>query len=683
MVRPARPLQAGQVQVADLATMAPASLAREFEQSLAEQGAPGEKLKAAVTQFQQYPRELQESMLLVVSRPYAEAADRLDLPIVRIDAALLRRIRDVPLFRISGFWPDQGYPGIWAYAMGNSFHSNCTVYFDGSPAETHYWGPDLEFFPNSLCFKVPTNAAFAQMHDVYVRDNDAGQNTPTTQYEIVAPRGYRGYHGWKFPNFSRATIDWKLYADYFGASNVQYADGTHRPAAQQWFDNAYTTAGAGGNCYGMSVSSLRLRNGEHDHMYHALHFNSPATSQPWVWWYEWTDTTRETVQQQQGAWYTQEVLDTHNALANSQDARAVFTRCEQLCSETINRPVLIIWGNGWGHAVVPYDTEVAGDTRRILHYDNNHPYTQSETGGPDPSVATVNWPQNTFSYTGAPTGVAMSYEECTPPNPHLPGAEYGGPGADTVVVVASGETEVRQITDEDGNRFFNPDGSVNRDANTRIPNSSIVYPLVQRPPVIVRPQPRLQVPALQPAGEQAVIFVFGQAEGKSLTFDVNTSGPGQLSYFEPGQVFGLQARGAGQVQFGNLLLLPTLQIANPQALQTSLLRFTRSTAAGDRLFELRNMQNLGTQPLQLIPDAQGLEVRVIGAPGLQFDLNLQGPVGQGMQQGAFGGIGLQAGAVTALRPSNWQQLGTSNLRLQLLNLQNNQVMQQQIIQRLQ
>ncbi|MEA3400154.1 MAG: hypothetical protein U9R79_02805 [Armatimonadota bacterium] len=672
-------------QIPDLASLTPVTLSQEFEQALREQGVPGEKVEAAVTQFQQYPRELQQSMLLTVKGTYAEALDRPELSIARIDPDLLRRVHDFVLFRVSSFWPGQGYPGIWAYAMGNGFHGNCTVYFDGSPVQTHYWGPDLEFFPNSLCFKVPDNAAIPQMHDVYVRDTEAAKNTPTLQYEVIAPRGYRGYHGWKFPNFSRATIDWKLYAHYFGASNVEYADGTHRPAAQQWFDNAYTSAGAGGNCYGMSVSSLRLRNGEHDHMYHAIHFTSPATHQPWVWWYDWNDTTRETVQQQQGGWYTQEVLDTHNALINSQDARAVFTRCEQLCNQTANRPVLIVWGNGWGHAVVPYDTQVDGNTRRILHYDNNDPYAQNETDGPDPSVATVNWSQNTFSYGGGPTGVAMSYEECTPPNPHLPGAEYGGPGADTVVVVASDETEVQQITDEGGRRFFNPNRSVNTDPNTRIPNSSIVYPLVQRPPVILRQQPRLRLqgPALQAPGEQTLIFVFGQAQNKSLTFDINSNGLGQLSYFEPGQIFALQSQGAGQVQFSGLLQLPAVQVANPQGLQVNLVRFIRSTAAGDRLFELRNMQNLGAQPLQLIPDAQGLEVQVIGAPGLQFDLNLQGPIGRGMQQGAFGGIGLQAGAAAVLRPTNWQRLGTSNLRLQLLNLQNNQVMQQQIIQRLQ
>ena len=50
----------------------------------------------------------------------------------------------------------------------------------------------------------------AAEHDVFVRNTNTNADTATVQYEIVAPRSYRGYHGWKFANFSRASIDWKL-----------------------------------------------------------------------------------------------------------------------------------------------------------------------------------------------------------------------------------------------------------------------------------------------------------------------------------------------------------------------------------------------------------------------------------------------------------------------------------------
>ena len=204
------------------------------------------------------------------------------------------------LWRINSFWPSQGAPGAWSYAFGNGFNADCKVIFDGVQVESHYLAMDVEFFPKSMAFKVPTNATRDQMHQVLVRNTATSAETAAVAYEIVAPRGYRGYHGWKFSNFSRASIDWKLYANYFGALTVEYANGTHRPAAQQWYDDAYSSAGAGGNCYGMSVSSLRVRNHEFDHMFHAGFLTNAGTAQPWCWWYDWNDTTRETVQQQQG-----------------------------------------------------------------------------------------------------------------------------------------------------------------------------------------------------------------------------------------------------------------------------------------------------------------------------------------------------------------------------------------------
>ena len=71
-----------------------------------------------------------------------------------------------------------------------------------------------------------------------------------------------------------------------------------------------------------------------------------------------------------------------------------------------------------------------------------------------------------------------------------------------------------------------------------------------------------------------------------------------------------------------------------------------------------------------------------GPPTLQFDLDVLGPVGQGMQQARFGNLALQAGAKVNVAPLNWGALQTSGLRLQMLNLQNNAVINQQTIQRM-
>ncbi len=665
----------------------PLQISQQFQLILKQKGITGQKADKASEQFRLLPVDLQSNLLLVLNENLAKKFDREALAISHIDPSLFERVR-VTLFLISSFWPEQGAPGLWAYAFGRGFNSDCKVFFDGVEVDSYYLGESFEFFPNSMAFKVPVGASRAQEHDVYVRNMNSSANTATAKYEIVAPRGYRGYHGWKFSNFSRASIDWKLYADYFGRLNVEYADGTHRPAAQTWYDNAYTSAGAGGNCYGMSVSSLRIRNHEFDHMFHANYFQNAATAQPWVWWYDWIATTRETVQQQQGAWYTQEVLDLHNNFWNNQSSRDVFTRCESLLTNVVNRPVLVYWGANWGHVVCPYDTEVDGNTRRMIVYDNNNPYRENEGGSVDPDVATVNWSANTFSRGTATKAELFSYEECTPGNPHLPGAEYGGPGASTVVAVLSPNANVQQITDAAGRKFFNPDGSINQNPASRIPNSSFVPPLVQdMPRVIRRPvagqvQP-LQLAEPQPPANAPLVFVFGQASGKTLTFNVAGQGAKQMQLFSQGRIFDINSNGIGEIRFSNLLQLPSLQILNAQAVGPTSMRFIRSTPQGDRAFELNNLRNLGAQQLELIPNAQGTAIEVRGPAALQFNMDVLGPAGRGMQQATFGNIALQAGAKANLSPLNWGALQTSGLRLQLLNLQNNAVLNQQTIQRMQ
>lgn len=674
MVR--QPVVLRQTVMVDVTKLTPALLQQDFELALQARNVPAEQRQAVLARFKQLPFDLQQSLLSTADARYAEALQRSDLYLARIDPALLRGLVRL-LFRITSIWPDQGAPGAWSYAFGDGFSDDCKVYFDGNQVESYYLDMS-EFFPRSMAFKVPTNAARAQTHQVFVRNMDTSADTATVQYEIVAPRGYRGYHGWKFSNFSRPSIDWKLYRHYFGAAAVEYPDGTHRPAAQQWFDDAYTKAGSGGNCYGMSVSSLRVRNHEFDHMFHANYFTNPGTAQSWCWWYDWNDTTRETVQQQQGAWYTQEVLDTHTTLYNNQSPRDVYNRCASLVGQVINRPVLVVWGTGWGHAVVPYACQADGNTRHIRVYDNNNPYRENETGSVDPNEATVNWSANTFAFGSAPKGVAMSYEECTPPNPHLPGAEYGGPGANAVVVAVSDNTRVQQITDDAGRRFFNPDGSLNEDPNTRIPFSMRVYPLVQRPPVLRLPQRPVLIQGAQlglqvPPGP--VLFVFSQPPA-SLNFNIAGEGVKRVSFYTAGRVLATEAAGTGEIRLLDATALPAVQVPNPQQAQLQSVRFIRSRAGGDRLFILLNLRNLGDQALLLRPSDDGRTLELQAAAGAAFNLQIEGPGGQGARSVRYQNVMLQQGNAMTLSPANWGALQQTQLKIQLRNLQTNQLLQQ-------
>lgn len=620
--------------------------------------------------FRSLPPDLQEQVLINSSTKFWQAAGEPNGLSLSANAGLIAKYRDISRFllkiRLDELWPAQGTPGQWSFAMGAGFSANCKVRMDGTQLETNYMPYD-EFFPRSLAFKIPAGTARGTNHNIDVINTANSETTAVLSYRIVAPRSYRGYFGWQFANFGDPTIPWNMYRNYFGAANVEYANGTHRPGAQSFYDSAYKGAGGGGNCFGMSVSSLRYKNGQMPSFWQGW-FANAANHQSYLWWYPWRTETKQTVQEYQGAWYTQEILDAHTSLYNSQSPRDLYTRAQTLIASPTNKPVLVVWGTGWGHAVVPYKTEAVGDDRRIIVWDNNNPYRENESGSVDPNMAHVAYAANTFAYGSAPKGVMMSYNEVAPAVPHLPGAEYGGPGSSTAVVILSEGTKADQITDQAGRRFFNADGTPNQDPNTRIPNSMQVFPLVDGPPP--------SIPNSYPG-----IFVFRQAQGLSLNFALAKSpGAKRFNLYTNGRVFSLQANGAGQIQAQNLLQPgQALAVPNPEALQPFAFDIMRTQGAGDRVFELRNPRNLGTEQLRfnLAPDGSSLELQ--GGKGSQFDINVRGLVGQGEQQIRFGGLIVQGGLRAVVAPTNWGNLQSSRLQLQFRNLQNNALQGQQQI----
>ncbi|MFP4250043.1 MAG: hypothetical protein ACLFU7_10320 [Armatimonadota bacterium] len=676
-------VQAKPIQVMQLEKMGPLELSRQFEQALKRQDVSGERLAGALEKYRELPEDLQVQLLYVADERHAQASWRNEnYTITRLKPKVYADLSRLRLFGLSYFWPDQGAPGAWSFAFGHGFNDNCTVYFDGSPIESNYLDMDVEFFPNSMAFKIPTNATRDQMHDVFVRETGAeSRDSSTREYEIVAPRGYRGYHGWQFSNFGRGPnlIPWNLYSDYFGRLAVEYPNGTHRPAADQWYNDVWGRSGTGGNCFGMSVTSMRVRNSELDHMYYDSYFTAPATAQTWVWWYPWNATTRESVQQQQAAQYVQEVAARINELYNTTTAQDVFTRTQSLLTNPTNRPILCYWGPNWGHAICPYSTDVAGDARRIMCYDNNNPYAENESGSVDPDIATVQWGANTFSRGGGTKAICLSFDEATPPDPHLPGAAIDGMAADTVTIAFAPGSRVNQITDENGRQALNADGSPNENPATRIPNSMVFREMVQAPRLQLPRVQRLQVAA---AGDQGMLFIIGDSGGKTLTLDVPETAQTRITYFEPGEVFALNTRGVGQVQFESLLNTPRARLQQLGAEASADVRFINSRANGDRLFELGDFENLSGPEVRLIPAPDGSSLDVIGPANLRFNLNISGPVGQGAQQARFANVALQQGAAARLAPDNWNAIGATSLRLQMVNMQNNQILRQETIQRI-
>jgi hypothetical protein len=569
---------------------------------------------------------------------------------------------------ISYIWPREGgYRDAWCFVFGSRLNANCKVLFDGAELATTFIGTWDEFFPNTLSFKVPVSAAVGADHEVKVHNSSSGATSAAFAYRVVAPRGYRGYHGWRFANFSRPTIEWKLFRDFFGAATVEYADGTHRPAAQAWYDANYKGVGNGGNCYGMCVSSLKHYMGTLN-TFHKTWFADPANHHTYVWWYPWCDQTRESVQEDQGGQLSLELATYINTYYNTQTHRDMWNRIQGNLLPA--RPVLGMWGGG-GHAIVPYSVETAGDDHKIKTWDNNVPYGETETGGPDKSIAHVYWGANSFSYGGYNKAICLTYNECVVP-PHLPAAAVGSMGAlagtqsnpnHTAICVLGGGTRVSQITNDQGRRFYDPNGTENTNAATRIPLSMRFLPLTGAPP--------------QP--DDPLTFIFSQAQGRSLTFELAGAGAKRFSCFMPGSVMTVVGEGTGQLQVNNIAQdARALRVPNPSQLRPTQVDIIRTLAQGERHFRLTQLQNLPTQAVSLVPAPDGLSLQVMAAQPLQFSLEISAPVGRGVQQAAFSGIAVAAGQRAVLQPTNWGNLA-AGLNLQLRNLQSNQLQDQRIV----
>lgn len=638
------------------------SLVPVYEQLLKQHQVPPAKQQAAVQQFSTLDPDFQRALLVAMDEKGALGNN---VPTTLVPAYRYRIQREwlnphlALRPTITMIWPTSGgNPNEFSIVFGARITADIRVLWDGVEQPTSYCGPEVEFFPNTVGFRVPAGTPLGTNHTVKLRNIVSNAESNDFTYRVVAPRGYRGIYGWQFSNFGDPLIPWAMYRDFFGASAVEYSGGTHRPAAQAWYDSAYKGVGNGGNCYGMSNSSLRLRNGNMT-TYHQSWFTT--NPQDYTWLYPWCTQTKQTVQEDQGGQLSAEMAATINDYWNHQDHKTAWTRINNLVSEATNRPVIGFWYVGhWGHAVVGYKTSISGSQRRIIWYDNNEPYSETESGGTDKSWAYVDWNNNSFhanSYATANKMVCLSYAECMRP-PHLP-TEAGGPGASTtgtvVAVVEGGQVE--QIQDENGRRFYAAPGVENTDPNTRLPEAMRYLPA-------------------QAAGQEyqgPAIFIFNRANNKSLTFTVAGGGQKSLSFFQPGNVFVTDFAGQGQLRFGRLLTPQrTLELPNPAALQPSQVRLIHVLAA-DRVLELQNL-NLGNQPASIgMADDNNLQVQTGAAA--RFDLRLETFANNAVGQRLYRGIATEAASRALLTPQNWNALGTTALQLNLRNLNNQPIRQ--------
>ena len=683
---PQGPLTVQPQRAASGSAVTPLARAQEFGKLLNAQGITGAKKRSALDRFHALPTDLQDRLLVALSPDFASllGVRHVEFNRTGIDPSVFQIVQ----FTFTEIWPgDSIEVGEWGLAVGSAFNADCVVVLNGITCETEYLQWEEGLAGQTLAFKVHTGVTRGALNEFWVRNKKTGQNTDRLTHLVEAPRGYRGTWGWKFPNFATPEIEWHLFRDYFGANKAEYGDGSPRPSAYVWYEATWKTAGSGGCCYGMSVSSLRLKQGEHDHMFHQWYFDTPGLYRNRVWDYPWTSILAETVRQQQGAWYTNEVLDTHNVRRWLESERDAWNRVEAL-AWTANPPVLVTWAPNWGHAVVPYDTWVDGDDHHIRLWDNNTPYRIDEPL-PHPSRATVAWGANTFSYNGATESVCLSYEECTPSNPTFPsffGDIPGSPGESLVAIALAEGTRVRQITDAAGHRFFTANGQINEDRATAIPYSSPVWPLVQRLPIAVdrpvmvqrgaadeTPIPPGAAPVM-PTATTPPLIVFSVERGRDLTLEFAGAGEKRCTVFQPGHAFDLTMAGEGSLSLVGLVsnAAPQIRFDDVQGLRPTAARIISTRRTDDRVFDLRNVRGTAQGALRLIPQTNREGLRIEAPGGVQFDLSVEGLVGQAPQQAAFAALSVEPGGAATLTPVNWRNLRGSALQLQVRSLQTNE-----------
>lgn len=518
---------------------------------------------------------------------------------------------------IQEIYPAQGQTGQTSVIIGRNLSAPaCEVTIDGKVIPSHaYLGMRL--------VKLPASVSPGTTHDVLVRNTQLNRHSEWFTYKVVAARGYRGIHGWKFPNFGSPELGWNLFRDYFGAAAVEFPGGLRRPSAQAWYDSTYKGVAKGGDCFGMSVRSVRTR----------LHaWTGPAKSwwpshvKPTVWDYDSGAEVLDSIREDQAGQLCLQAMAVITDRAHHQDHSMatlfILTSLAAALNAPAQQPILGIWqGKTKGHAVIPYRVENSGGAFRISLYDNNKPYRESELND-NGSLATVS--ANTFSYGGWDRMIAYTFAEVAPATPWLPiDAMFaqGSLGADTAVLVVDDPSAVRQISDEAGRTFYQGTGE-NRHPGSRIPDSMRFVPMTGG-----------EVPADYPA-----IFVFNKARGRALTVDLTQAKPGAVRLFSAGKLMTLVGQ-SGRIQFQGLhTAAQTLKVADPVALKLQEVSVLASeTDRSEKVYRLDGLAGI----------QKGLEVQ-LDPKGVLVSHGMAGAAGLGIQVKRFSAAGMDEGAVHKL-----------------------------------
>lgn len=604
------------------------------------------------------PVEVQASALALLDPVSAERIGRPDLTLSPVRRELvIAKVNPAVIDALTRPWIDGASPegggsrdAICALTGGN-YNNTCVVLLDGNPApNTYHWSSNI------ILFRVPAAAPMGHVYQVSVRRGDNNKVSGNWPVKVVAPRGYRGTWGLQFPNFSATTIGWNVYCFVFGKSNVEFPDGTHRPTAQAWYDSTFKGAGNGGNCFGMSQLSLRLRKyilGDANALNRVMNSAWIKTHSTWgSWTLPWDNNSKEAVQGLQALQLVDPMASYIATQRATQDNKTAWTMADNIAN-TGGRPVQ---NTLYGHAVVTFDTETAGDSHRFCFYNNNLPYTETETGGPDLDHGTTTWSNGNFSY-GSYTKTRVYDPNSLAGQPTLP----AGVGGDNAADGAAGDGSVRFEVPRVAGLLINDEAGRGGADGVGIPGLTELTPDLGLS----------QVPASFPR-----IFLLANAAGHDISFNIpNQAGlVRQVACYSRGGVVLLNASGAQiRASFSQFQLpTPQLSVPDPQGTKPQQIRFLAPISqTEERVLSCDNFSGLSKAGLgaALGADRGTLEILIgLNAPPVQFRLQLQRFQPGGAQLLLPAVQRVNAGQLLRFSPSNWNALQGSQLRLENLQL---------------
>ncbi|MBN2326520.1 MAG: hypothetical protein JXR73_05140 [Candidatus Omnitrophica bacterium] len=432
-------------------------------------------------------------------------------------------------------------------------------------------------------------------------------------------------NAWAFLNFGTPVLTWDQYRDTFIGTPPDYSYETAALDAA-FYDGAYKTLAAPGNCYGMSLMAqlIRQKGGHLGYCYPVSQYSGSTGP---------SDTALA---------YAINLMHGHQINLNSlkqylelfatgktRDGNYAFSSAEYY--ELSDDPTLVnitktLNPLDGGHTMAVYDTYDLGSEKRIYVYDPNRSWYESAgnswyTSGSNYISIETSTSKWSFDMAGSGT---WSGDPSSGGNIIIQPLSIAGPrdrspvsmGLDALsflnqfFIYGSGN-QVKQITNSKGKRLFKPGtNEIDNDPNTGLLNTVPIYP--------------------SDAGgnyNYSSFVMFGNPGG-ALEFDIESTGGGyQIDILGPRSILSIMAESEkGRDRFfveNPGMITPKLSLKNTISAQKYDVKFTQFVNPGEenRVFFLKDLviPPENTLELKITPDQKGVEVF---SPKVQLGYNL-------------------------------------------------------------